>query len=168
MLRRPRKRVISARMPAAGLACTRERALKPGFRDGPIAIATHTGRLRSESSARYASCGTRASEAAFARRRRRPVGPTIPRVLPATRRARCVALRGCWPLLGRVPLRLLLFGCAARGRQRADGGGWCSDGPVGLLLLFWVDDAGAWRRDAALRRANHMATLTDRPPPPAA
>ena len=38
-----------------------------------------------------------------------------------------------------------------------------SDGPVGLLLLFWVDDAGAWGRDAALWRANQVTTLTDGP-----
>ncbi len=28
----------------------------------------------------------------------------------------------------------------------------------GLLLLLWVDDAGAWGRDAALWRANHLRT----------
>ena len=136
----------------------------PGFRAmGPIAIATPTGRLRGESSARC-GCGTGASEAAFAQRRRRPAGPAISRGLSAARHAFSMwFLAGADGSLAVCPCGFVV-GCAARGGS-ARMGMLGSDGPVGLLLLFWVDDAGAWGRDAALRRANQVTTLTDRPPP---
>ena len=101
---------------------------------------------------------------AFARRRRRPAGPAISRGLSAARHAFSMwFLAGADGSLAVCPCGFVV-GCAARGGS-ARMGMLGSDGPVGLLLLFWVDDAGAWGRDATLRRANQVTTLTDRPPP---
>ena len=131
--------------------------------DGPIAIATPTGRLRGESSVPDMFLLGRV-DARRCDRRRRPAGLTISRGLSAARHAFSMwFLAGADGSLAVCPCGFVV-GCAARGGS-ARMGMLGSDGPVGLLLLFWVDDAGAWGRDAALRRANQVTTLTDRPPP---
>ena len=82
---------------------------------------------------------------------------------PRGTRSLCGSWRG---LTGPWPCALVALLLGARRAEGPRGWGcWRSDGPVGLLLLFWVDDAGAWGRDATLRRANQVTTLTDRPPP---
>ena len=134
---------MSARTLAAALRLGCIDELEPGFsRGGPIAIATPTGRLRGEISARYASVWDGGFEAAFARRRRRPVGPAIARGLSAARRAFSVLFSaGAGGSLAAWPCGFVFRGVRGPRRGRAMG-------EAGVLADLWgscgSDDAGAW------------------------
>ena len=125
---------------------------EPGFRDGPIAIATPTGRLRGESSVPDMSL----LGGVDARSRDDDGGRLATRFLGGFRPR---GARSAWLLAGAGGS--LACGCAALGRcRRAAGprrwGGSRAGGSVGLLLPLWVDGAGLRDLDAALWSANQM------------
>ena len=93
-------------------------------------------------------------------RRRRPVGPTTSRGL---RLRGTLSVCGSWRGLTRpwpCALAALWFSVVRSPRRW---GGSRIGGSVGLLLPLWVGDAGARALDAALRRANQMATINGPP-----
>ena len=123
--------------------------------DGPIAIATPTGRLRGESSPRYALVWMGASEAAFAPDDGGRLAPRFPggfRPRGAHFVGFLAGADGPWP----CALRLCGLGhvrgrCAGPPRW----GGSRIGGSVGLL---WVHDAGPRGLNAASRSANQTST----------